>query len=221
MAKYRKFRKSKQRRGSKRSLQRRSRTKKYSGRFRSENTHSYRLVKSNIGLINVGTTTPAQGWLNVDLTTFPNFAELQTLYDQYYVKYVAVNFRPAFPPLSTSPLNANYDAYFHTILDWDSPTSTVATRSTILQYRNMRRTTLGRVHRRVYKPKVLGIQYYYDSSGSSAQNLRGVTGWFDIAQPATMSNLYYYVDPMQTDAPTNDISYNVDFTVHLVCKNVR
>lgn len=221
MAKYRKFRKSIRRRGNKRSLRSRSRTRKYSGRFRSENTHSYRLVKSNIGLINVGTSTPATGWLTVDLSTFPNFSNLQALYDQYMVKYVAINFRPAFPALSTTSTNANYDAYFHTILDFDSPTSTTATRSQVLEYRNMRRTTLGRIHRRVYKPKVLGIQYYYDSSGFSAQNLRPVTGWFDIANPATMTNLYYYVDPMQSDAPTDGLTYNVDFTVHLACKNVR
>lgn len=137
------------------------------------------------------------------------------------VKYVSVNIRPAFPPLSTTTTNANYDAYFHTILDFDSTTNSTATRSAILQYRNMRRTTLGRIHRRVFKPKVTGIQYYYDSSGASAQTLRGVSGWFDMASPATMSNLYYYVDPMQSDTPTDGLTYNVDFTVHVVCRNVR
>lgn len=223
MAKYRKFRKSTRRRGRKYSLQRRSRTYKYSRRFRSENVHSYRLTKSVTSQLSVGSTVAASGALIIDPTTFGNFTELQTLYDQYLVKSVTVNIRPAFAPVQSdaTTLRANYDAYLFTCLDFDSLPGTALTRSAIQQYRNMRKTSFARIHRRTWKPKALGIQYYVDSSGVTSASNKGVGGWIDLAMPMPMTNLYYYIDPMNPDTPTDQLIWNIDYTLHVACKNVR
>lgn len=143
------------------------------------------------------------------------------MYDQFKVKTVTVTFRPSFGQLSTTATAANYNTYFHSILDFDSPVSASFSRGQIQQYRNMRRTPLNRVHSRTWHPKALGAQYVFDNTGSQVLTYKPVDGWFDLATTPQFMNLYTYVDPMLADTPIDSIDYNVEITAHVVCKNVR
>lgn len=85
----------------------------------------------------------------------------------------------------------------------------------------MRRTALNRVHSRTWHPKALGAQYVYDNTGTQVLTYKSVDGWFDLATPPQMINLYTYIDPLLASTPTNQIDYNVEITAHVTCKNVR
>lgn len=149
------------------------------------------------------------------------WTELSALYDSCYVKSVKVTFRPAFNSLSTTATAVNYDAYFHTLLDFDSPGTVAFSRGQVQQYRNMRRTSLRRVHSRTWHPKALSQQTVLDSNGVAGTIYRPIDGWFDMTQPPQFTNLYYYIDPMNPDTPVDALMFNAEITAHVVCKNVR
>lgn len=152
---------------------------------------------------------------------FALWSDLAALYDDFKVKSVKLTFRPAFNALSTDNLAANYDAYFHTILDFDSPATSTFNRGSVQQYRNMRRTSLRRIHSRTWHPKALSQQTVLDNAGLTGVIYRPMDGWFDTAQPPQFNNLYYYIDPMLADTPIDMIQYNVEITAHVICRNVR
>lgn len=85
----------------------------------------------------------------------------------------------------------------------------------------MRRTAINRVHSRTWHPKALGAQYVYDATGTQITTFKPVDGWFDMATPPPMINLYVYCDPMLNTAPIDFLTYNVEMTAHVTCKNVR
>lgn len=222
MARFRKFRKTlRRKRGIKRSLRRRSHGRKQFRRFRSENSHSYRLTRSITQGVAVAAVTANSGFFTLDPTLFAQWNDIASLYDQYKIKYCTVTFRPCFNALSTTITEANYNAYFHTVLDFDSPPSLSLNRGAVYQYRNMRRTQLSRSHSRTFVPKYLVAQNYIDSSGTTQVTYRPGSGFMDTASPPVMYNLYYYIDPMLADTPTDNLFYNVEITCHITAKNVR
>lgn len=222
MARSRKFRKTlRRRRGTKRSVRRRSSSYKRRRYFRRTNSHSYILRRSVVSVLTVTQGTPTTGAFLINPGAFGNFTELQGLYDQYKIQWAKVTFRPKFPAtLTTTPSVANYNGYFFSILDFDSPQSATFSRSDMQQYRSLHQTRLTSTHTRVYKPTAVENLSYLNYSNVTSSTLVKRGGWFDMAQPVDTYNLRVYIDG-PVEMPTEDIQYDCDVVLKITCKNVR
>ena len=221
MARSRKFRKtSRRRRGTKRSLRRRSSSYKRRRSFRSTNQHSYVLRRSVLGAIFVPNATITQGDINVNAGAFPNFTELSGLYDQYKVKWVKLSIRPKFPKF-TDPTSNVSNAYFFSVLDYDSAPGSTFTRAAMQQYRNVHVTRLYQTHTRTYKPCAIQAVSILGISGAPIVTNIKRSGWFDFATPVDTYNFRYYLDPVVFPAGVTDVEYDIDMVIGISCRNVR
>jgi len=107
------------------------------------------------------------------------------------------------------------------ILDRDNyPTSTFS-RAQMQQYRSLKRTRLSQSHSRVFTPSAVQQITTIDVTGSTFNSVKPIYGFFDVANPPTMSNMWVYIDYPDVDAPTDELSYDLEMTCHITCKNVR
>jgi len=108
------------------------------------------------------------------------------------------------------------------VLEFDNYPTVTLSRPQINAYRNLHTTRLNQTHTRTFIPRYLEQTSFIDITGVAAYTYKGVTGgWKETMIPPTSFNLYYYVDPMNTDTPTNDLTWSLQMTAHIECKNVR
>jgi len=89
------------------------------------------------------------------------------------------------------------------------------------QYRSMRSTRFNRSHTRSFVPSATQQISVYDATGATTTSIKPVYGWFDVASPVNMTNLWFYSDPLDSDTPTDDLNYDLEITAHIAFKNVR
>jgi len=161
-----------------------------------------------------------QGNINVNAGTFNNFTELSALYDQYKVKWVKIHIRPKFPKFTDGTADAS-NAYFFSILDYDSAPGSTFSRSDIQQYRNVQFTRLYSTHSRTFKPYAVESVNILDLSGATSTTNIKRGGWFDFSDPVDTYNMRYYVDPVTLPGLVTSLDYDVDMVIGITCKNVR
>lgn len=161
-----------------------------------------------------------QGSINVNAGSFNNFTELSALYDQYKVKWVKLAIRPKFPKFTDATADAS-NAYFFSILDYDSAPGSTFSRSDIQQYRNVHFTRLYQTHARTFKPCAIESVNILDYSGATSNTYIKRGGWFDCSDPADTYNFRYYIDPVSLPALVTSFDYDIDMVIGISCKNVR
>ncbi len=208
--------------GRKQRLLKRRSTYKRSRLYRRENGGSFKLYKSVTNAITLTTGGPGySGYVPIDVTTFSNWSEIASLYDQYKIQRVRVTLRPKFKSVDSTATNANWEAYVYTIIDRDNPPTSVLARSTIVGYRNRKSSRYGQSHSRSFIPSVQQQMYYVDYSGTTINMVKPNYGYFDTAAAPTISNLYLYIDGISTDCPTDNLTWDMEYTIHLHAKTTR
>lgn len=208
--------------GRKQRLLKRRSTYKRSRLYRRENGGHFKLYKSVTSAITLTTGgTGYSAYVPIDVTTFSNWTEIQQLYDQYKIQRVRVTLRPKFKSIDSTATNANWEAYVYTIIDRDNPPTASLVRATVAGYRNRKSTRYGQSHSRSFIPSVQQQMYYVDYSGSTISMVKPNYGYFDTAAAPTISNLYLYIDPVSSDCPTDNLTWDIEYTVHLHAKTTR
>lgn len=166
--------------------------------------------RENFIVIPQGGANPVFATLNFQLANLPNPAEFTQLYDQYCIKAIKIKFVPR---VTTS--NALTPARnMWSVIDYDDsvvPTS----RDQLLQYQNLKTSTMTRTHTRYFKPAVAD-EVYATTIATGYGPVKNK--WLDC----TYDTIEHYgvkvcFDPLPTGGP---ISYDIITTFYLAFKNV-
>lgn len=209
--------------GRKQRLLKRRSTYKRARQYRRENTGHFKLYKSVTNAITcvAGAAVPFSQYLPVDVTTFTNWVEISGLYDQYKIDRIRITLRPKFKSIDSNATQANWNAYVYSIIDRDNVPTTTLSRSIVVGYRNRKTTRYSQAHSRSFIPSITQQMSYYDTSGTVLSTVKPAYGYCDTIVPVTINNMYVYIDPVSSDCPTTDLTWDVDYTVHITCKTYR
>lgn len=208
--------------GRKQRLLKRRNTYKRARQYRRENGGHFKLYKSITNAITLTTGGVAfSQYIPVDVTTFTNWNEISALYDSYKIKRIRVTLRPKFKSIDSTATNANWNSYVYSIIDRDNSPTSFLTRSSVVGYRNRKSTRYGQSHSRAFIPSIQQQMSYLDSTGIPLTMTKPNYGYFNADTPPIVSNLYVYIDPVSVDCPTDNLTWDVEYTVHVHAKNTR
>lgn len=148
------------------------------------------------------------------LNNLPNATDFTNLFDQYCIKKVVWKLIPRFSQFNASYSNPNnLFAQVHTAIDYDDalalPTATGL--AEINQYESHRMTRANQTHKRVIVPKV-------ELTGASSAFPKSYQ-WIDCDNINALHNGLKIFIP-QLDGTGNSLTYDVQMTYYIKCKNV-
>ncbi len=149
-----------------------------------------------VGGLNGSTTIDQFGALNFTLNNFPNASEFTSLFDQYRLLQVSVNFVPVSSAQALAPL--------YTVIDYDDSTLPTSLND-LLQYQSLQMTQSGQFHSRTLTPQFDMAAY----SGAFTSYALSVPGqWVDVASPSVQWYGIKYCLPAFTTGATG-IVFNI------------
>jgi len=152
--------------------------------------------------------------LNFQLTNLPNSSEFTSLYDQYQIKAVKVSLIPRHTEVNASTTVVQGNVW--SVLDYDDTTAPVNV-DQLLQYQNLKRTQMSKIHSRYLRPMVAS-EIFQSGIASGYAPRRKI--WIDVASPATEHyGVKFWFDALPIGAAT--ITYDVHLKFYLAFKNVR
>lgn len=173
-----------------------------------------------------GITSPIQNALSFSLSQVPGSTEFTTLFDQYMIKGVRVNFQPLLTEGIASSLSGSTNVWgfpkMSTVIDYDD-TTVPATEDVLLQYGSLKQTGSFKEHTRYFKPKVRIASF--DSGAAVTANVVKGNQWIDVANPNVphYGLKVFHPGPIASGTPvtSSSIAYSIYATVYIACKNVR
>lgn len=166
-------------------------------------------------LFTATTTAPAPAVSNFKLSDIPNPTDFTTLYDQYQIKAIKYTLIPKF---SNQPLEVGSGAAASmlgnvwSVIDYDD-SATPLNLAELLQYQNLKRTRMDKIHSRYLIPKV------NTTVGANIQPKSKV--WLDVATTNTPHHgIKLWFDNIAGITNT-EIKYDLMVKYYLAFKNVR
>lgn len=159
--------------------------------------------------INAGNPGTGQA-LNFSLSQVPNASEFTLLYDQYQIKGVKVHVIPKFTETAIGKFQGN----MWSVLDYDDATVPTAL-SPLLQYQNVKRTRMQKMHKRYIRPCV-ATEIFNTGITTTYSPKRNV--WIDCASDTTEHyGMKLWFDGLNSDT----VIWDLQLTYYLAFKNVR
>lgn len=162
------------------------------------------------------------------LDMLPGVAEFTSLFDQYKINAVKIQFIPGTTQTTNSVLDPNPTSSnitgaamcynrFHSVIDYDD-TTLLGSEAAALEYGSLKSSRGDRGHTRYLKPKV--VQDIFRTGGATGKRPIG-NQWIDCNNTDVPHyGLKVWMDA--PDSPTNiAITYNVYVTMYFQCKNTR
>lgn len=143
------------------------------------------------------------------LNDVPQSGEFTALYDQFQIKAIKIQLIPRFTEVPNSSTQGN----MWSVLDQDDATPPPNI-DTVLQYQNVKRTQMNKIHTRYFKPRVAREVF---SSGITSTYSPAKNTWIDVAAPGTE----HYAIKFWFDSRATNVIYDVQTTYYLAFKNVR
>lgn len=151
--------------------------------------------------------------IDFQLNRVPNYTEFTGLYDQYCIKGVKVTLIPRFTELS---LGAAQIGNVWSVLDYDD-NATPATVSQLLQYQNLKRTQMNKIHSRYLKPAI--SQATFAPAGVVAYTV-AKNKWIDVTYDTTTHfGVKLWFDGIP--AASSPVIFDATVKYYLAFKNVR
>lgn len=175
----------------------------------SQKDRVYTFSRKYVGTpITPSTTVDQAGALNFQLTNFPDATEFTSLFDQYRIVQITVEFLS----LTTGP----YVSPLTSIIDYDD-SNAVASLNELLEYQTAMTTTAGANHTRTLTPHVTSAVY---SGAFTSFAVAPNSLWIDCANANVQYyGLKYYFPALS--GGTNTVLYNVYISGILQFKRVR
>lgn len=152
--------------------------------------------------------------INFQLNNLVNASEFTSLYDQYCIKAIKIEFIPRCT--EATPNNPNLIGNLWTVIDRDDSTAP-SNLDTLVQYQNLKRTQMTQVHTRYFVPSCKDTIF---ATGSTQTYGEIQNKWIDCGSPdAEHYGIKLWSDGLPTGAPA--ISYDVSTKFYLAFKNVR
>lgn len=171
----------------------------------------FKRVQYQASWLTLNAGSPGQGRaLNFTLAAVPNASEFTTLYDQYQIKSVKVQVIPKFTETALGEFQGN----MWSALDYDDANAPTAL-ATLLQYQNLKRTRMNRLHKRYIRP-CLSAEIFNTGLTTTYSPKRNT--WIDCASDTTEHyGMKLWFDGLNSDT----IIYDLQVTYYLAFKNVR
>ena len=160
------------------------------------------------GQITASTTVDQLAALSFTLSSFPNSAEFTSLFDQYRIQYVEVDFIYLNPASVLAPL--------YSVIDYDDAT-VPASVNDLLQYGTLMHTSPGQEHVRRLNPK---FDYAAYSGAFTSYAVSNFGDWIDVASPSVQYYGVKYALPASATG-TAGVVYNISITAILQFRNTR
>lgn len=174
-----------------------------------QNTHNFKRTAYVPAFVSTSAVSDVSFKLESTLADVPNFSEFTGLFDRYKIGGVLFKLIPRF---NVAPVGPTTPSQIMTCLDYDGngPTTIAA----INQYQNLKVSRGTAIHKRFYKPAVLLAAY---------QSLTGtgyVPKWNQYLDTANAAVPHYGLYGM-IPACVADVTYDLEVTYYIQCKNVR
>ncbi len=174
-------------------------------------THSFKrvlYVSASLAVTNVNQF----GAMQFRLNALPDYTEFTTLFDQYRIDKVKVQFMPRGNSSEVGTNNNNCKIF--TVLDYDDDTAP-ASIDAVCEYDNLRTGTYDKDHTRSLVPKFSDA--IYQSAVATAYGPK--TGWLDCSYPAVPHYGLKYV--LQATAAASNVIIDIKYTYYVSFKAVR
>lgn len=192
--------------------------KQYYGKKIKQPVHFYKRAQYTLNSIAITPGAAAFGRSdNFKLSQITSSNEFTQLYDQYQIKAVKVQFIPRFTEAAIfgSTTTAQIGNIWSCI-DYDDATPP-ANVSTVLQYQNVKRTQMNKIHTRYLRPMV-ATEVFATGIASAYAPKRNI--WLDCTNADVEHyGLKMWVDGIPASSPP--IVFDVVATYYLAFKNVR
>lgn len=184
----------------------------------------YRISAGTVGIAN-GANSSYNG-INFRLNQIPNYTELTSLYDEYRIDKVVVEFHPRASALTTpaaAPAAGNVNQSFSniqpflTVIDYDDSTPP-GSRNDLVQYSNLLVSHYGQKVTRTFVPHVAvpvfrtGVSSGYGSKPKQ---------WIDCANDDVPHYGLKWAFNQDTAAGADTVVYDLFVTFHLTMRGVR
>lgn len=167
------------------------------------------------GIFTATTSAPAPAVSQFRLSDVPTNTDFTSLYDQYQIKAIKYTLIPKF---SNQPLEVGSGAAagllgnVWSVIDYDDALAPAAV-TELLQYQNLKRTRMDKIHSRYLVPKV------NTTVGANVQPKSKV--WLDVATTTTPHHgIKLWFDAI-TGVSNTEIKYDLTVKYYLAFKNVR
>lgn len=176
---------------------------------RRQNTHNFKRTAYVPAYVTSSAVSDVAFKLESTLADVPNFTEFTTLFDRYKIGGVLFKLIPRF---NVAPVGPSTPSQVMTCLDYDGngPTTIAA----LNQYQNKKTTRGTAIHKRFYKPAILTAAY------QSLTSTGYVPKWNQYID-TTASTLPHYGLYGIIPACVADVTYDLEVTYYIQCKNVR
>lgn len=154
--------------------------------------------------------------LSFNINGLPDLTDFTTLFDQYKLNGIQIQFIPNITSNDMNPVSTYYELpNFHTIIDRDDEIAP-ANLNVMMQYPSYKRTRGHQVHTRYFRPSL--AQTIFKTSSTTGTSQVGPK-WLDCADPTIPHyGMKVWID--QTNSTTN-IKYRVYTKYYLQFKGVR
>lgn len=146
------------------------------------------------------------------LSACPNVSEFTNLYDQYQIKGVKISLIPRYTMTqSGAPLAAIGNVW--SALDYDDASAPTSV-DQLLQYQNVKRTQMNRVHSRFLRPCIANEIF---NTGIATAYAPKRNTWIDC----TSDTVEHYGIKLWIDSSQAGVTFDVQVKFYLAFKNVR
>lgn len=196
-------------------MQRVKRKLQYGGRRIKQPVQYFTRTLYRPGYVGLTPGNPASGQaVNFQLSSVPDFTEFTNLYDQYQIKAVKVSYIPRFTEAGNQ--TAQNIGNMWSVIDYDD-SNVPPNLNTLLQYQNIKRTQMNKIHTRYLKPMV-ATEAFATGIASTYAPKRNV--WLDATTAATEHyGIKLWFD--QIVAGSSPIVFDQVIKFYLAFKNVR
>lgn len=158
----------------------------------------------------------AGGAVQFSLNGVPSVTDFTSLYDQYKINGVKVEFIPDINNVQQSATPGGpIMGMLHTAIDYNSA-STPSSLNQILQYPNLRSTRMTRIHKRYFRPRV--AMTVYDGAVANGYGTSARSQWLDCQYPDIPH--YGLLVWLDATSPTS-IQFNMKVTYYLAFRQAR
>lgn len=183
----------------------------------SNNVHHFKRTVQLSSLLTIapgGVITANFQAYQFSIGQIPNVSEFSSLWDQYRINKIKLEFIPAITEVNQA--TSNYMPNLHTVMDYDDANAPSAL-TEMMQYPGYRRTPGNRMHKRYFTPAV--SMEVYRSAISTGYSTR-FKQWLDFGN----TDVPHYGVKLCADgyaASGQQWAWNVYATFYFSCKGVR
>lgn len=188
----------------------------------SNNVHHFKRTVQLTGILTHapgGVAAPRTGAIGFTIGSLPDITDFTTLYDQYRINKIKVEFVPGLSGIDGNPMSTSNLfglPHLHTVVDYDDANAP-STASQLMQYPGYRRTRGDRTHKRYFTPAIATEVFRSSLSTSYSPKWKA---WCDFASTDVPHyGIKYVADAFANSG--NQWQWSVYATFYFSCKGVR